>query len=230
MIRKYYSSKVTKAFNSWANRYEEEVVPKLIKRGYSYPQLAEHIVNELGIHEDEVILELGVGTGVLGREVKKKSNATIIGLDISREMLNEAAQKNMYKYLINSSAEGISLSDHSFNSIYTAFMFHSVLNQKRALEEVGRLLKKDGRAVIVDLFPLNGTSALKGFVRGYFHSLKYEYGAPANYKTIESVKSMITKLGFEIVNNGQLGADKNYIHYYFTIKKGDHYELIGSGA
>ncbi|MGZ7440942.1 class I SAM-dependent DNA methyltransferase [Paenibacillus sp. TH7-28] len=221
MIRKYYMRRVYKAFNSWAPQYENEVVPKLIKRGYSYPELAELITNTLELREGRTAIELGVGTGVLGKEVRNRSNASLIGVDISREMLNIAAQKNVYDYLINSSAEEIHLDGQCVDAIFSAFMFHSVYNQKQALCEIGRLLSKKGKAVIVDLFPSDRSSAIQKLFRGYFHSIKYEYGAPANYKSIESVHKMLERSGFSILDHGQLGEDKNYIHYYFSIERGD---------
>lgn len=47
-----------------------------------------------------MVLDLGCGTGLSGAKIKNKNNE-IIGVDISENMLKAAAQKNVYKKLIN---------------------------------------------------------------------------------------------------------------------------------
>ena len=66
-----YYKEVKSAFDDWATTYESDVVPKLDLRGYSYDELAKTILSYYDKSMDKKsILELGVGTGVLGERVK----------------------------------------------------------------------------------------------------------------------------------------------------------------
>ena len=46
------------------------------------------------------ILDAGAGTGIIGEMLAKRGYTNVDGLDISQEMLNIAAKKNVYKRLI----------------------------------------------------------------------------------------------------------------------------------
>lgn len=85
-----YYKEVKSAFDDWATTYESDVVPKLDLRGYSYNELAKTILSYYDKSMDKKsILELGVGTGVLGERVKSLVPSTEIdGLDISSEMVD----------------------------------------------------------------------------------------------------------------------------------------------
>ena len=110
-----YESTIKNAFDEWADTYEIEVVPKLKQRGYSYESLANTILCEAGYKPGMKLLELGTGTGVLGAEVYKLSQADITGVDISKKMLQQAAKKNIYINLINGNADIIPFDDQSFH-------------------------------------------------------------------------------------------------------------------
>ena len=92
-----YYKKVKSAFDDWATTYESDVVPKLDLRGYSYDELAKTILSYYDKSMDKKsILELGVGTGVLGERVKSLVPSTEIdGLYISSEMLKRSKEKGV---------------------------------------------------------------------------------------------------------------------------------------
>lgn len=96
-----YYKEVKSAFDDWATTYESDVVPKLDLRGYSYNELAKTILSYYDKSMDKKsILELGVGTGVLGERVKSLVPSTEIdGLDISSEMLKRSKEKAVYNHL-----------------------------------------------------------------------------------------------------------------------------------
>ncbi|RDY32014.1 class I SAM-dependent methyltransferase [Lachnotalea glycerini] len=208
-----YEKKLKMAFDKWADSYEIEVVHKLKKRGYSYEDLASTIVCKSEYKQGMKLLELGTGTGVLGGEVYKLCEADITGFDISKKMLQEAAKKNIYKNLINGNAESLPFGNQSFDIIYTGFMLHSVLDQYKALSEMKRVKTDNGKIILVDLFPLNSDIAKISRV----HSEKYEYGAPSNYLLTEQLEEVIGSTGLTIYGQGQLGEDREYIHYYYII-------------
>lgn len=215
LLKRIYDYYIVRGFGKWSNTYEKEVIPKLTKRGYSYKRLAEIIVEHMG--KEGVLLELGTGTGVLGKEVADLVQASIVGVDISSEMLACAAKKNCYELLINSSAESVPIYDGMCDGIYSTFMMHSLHNKLSALKEMKRTLKKEGTIFILDLFPsINKRRWQK--VKSFFHSINNEYGAPAMYVSVEEFRTLLNKMSIKIVEEGKLGDSKDYIHYYFVLR------------
>ena len=149
-----YYKKVKSAFDDWATTYESDVVPKLDLRGYSYDELAKTILSYYDKSMDKKsILELGVGTGVLGERVKSLVPSTEIdGLDISSEMLKRSKEKAVYNHLyLGSADEHLYTEQYAF--VYSAFMFHSVKGQDILLSKIAECLVNGGMFILVDLIP-----------------------------------------------------------------------------
>jgi len=110
------------------------------------------IVKELGIESGDYVLDIGSGTGVLlpfliaevGDEGK------IVALDFSAEMLGQAKAKNFQPIVGFAQADvlAIPLADNSvdlaiFNSVFPHFD-----DKVKALKEIARVLRNNGRLVI----------------------------------------------------------------------------------
>lgn len=213
-----YNTEVKNAFDDWAETYESDVVPKLKFRGYSYDELASIILSYSENSSDSLpFLELGVGTGVLGRHIKALSPSTRIdGLDISPEMLKKARQKNVYDELYLSSADEY-IYDQKRSFIYSAFMFHSVREQGHLLRSIADTLVDKGLFILVDLVP--NMKILEHDTNFNSHSVQYEHGAPAMYKTCSEMVALIESSPFQLVELKQLGISKDYNHYLFVLRK-----------
>lgn len=103
-------------------------------------------------------LEIGSGTGTLA--VRLFSNK-VICLDPIPEMhkafkkrLEESAVqekfKNKFEFLVGS-GEAIPLPDNHVDIVYCAFSFRDFHDKKKGLSEMYRVLKKDGKLVILDI-------------------------------------------------------------------------------
>jgi ubiquinone/menaquinone biosynthesis C-methylase UbiE len=211
---------VMSAFDRWAPTYDYKVIPKLQFRGYSYTRLAELIVSALRPAPTSVLLELGIGSGILGREIAKLTPARLVGIDISREMLKIAEESTTYTLLYHCSAEDIPLTDATVDGVYSTFMLHSVMNQAKVLNEIRRVLKPDSSGVIVDLCPNLNRIPYWTLIRGNFHSFCYEYGAPSKYRPAHEYKDMLRHAGFTVRRVGRLGKQKDYTHFLFEFTKG----------
>lgn len=214
-----YNEEVKNAFDDWAATYESDVVPKLDSRGYGYYELAEVIVSYLSDDlKRKNVLELGVGTGVLGECVKKVApDIEIDGLDISSEMLKKAKEKDIYNNLYLGSADE-HLYDEQRSFIYSAFMFHSVKEQEMLLSKIADSLSSAGMFILVDLVP--NMKVLSDDANFNTHSIKYEHGAPSMYKTCAEMVDLIENSPFELVELKKLGISKDYNHYLFALRKG----------
>jgi ubiquinone/menaquinone biosynthesis C-methylase UbiE len=214
------TKRVMSAFDRWAFTYDHSVVPKLQLRGYSYTELAELIVRALRPAPASVLLELGTGSGVLGREIAKFTQARLVGIDISRQMLRVAKEGAIYTLLYHCSAEDIPLADASVDGVYSTFMLHSVMNQARVLGEIRRALKPESPGVIVDLCPSPSRIPYWTLIRGNIHSFLYEYGAPSKYRPAREYEDMLRRAGFTVCRVERLGKQKDYTHYFFEFIKG----------
>lgn len=213
-----YNKEVRNAFDDWAATYEKDVVPKLNLRGYSYDELAASILSYYNENMESVpVLELGVGTGVLGQRIKGLApNVEIEGLDISSEMLNKAKEKGVYKSLYLGSADEYIYCGHR-TFIYSAFMFYSVRNQELLLSKIADNLDEGGMFIFVDLIP--NMKILSANADFNAHSVQYEHGAPAMYKTCAEMIQLVEDSPFELIELRKLGISKDYNHYLFALKK-----------
>lgn len=164
------------------------------------------------------ILELGVGTGVLGERVKSLVPSTEIdGLDISSEMLKRSKEKAVYNHLyLGSADEHLYTEQYAF--VYSAFMFHSVKGQDILLSKIAECLVNGGMFILVDLIP--NMKILANNADFNAHSIKYEHGAPAMYETCAEMVDLIESSPFELVELKKLGISKDYNHYLFALRKG----------
>jgi len=213
-----YNLQLKNSFNSWSQSYESETIPKLVARGYSYCELGKRIAGFIKTinKENITILELGVGTGVLGANVVEALNCNyeLIGLDISEGMIDIANKKNIYNSIHCSSADDYNY-DTNVDCIFTGFMFHSILNQVMLLQKLEKCINNNGLFILIDLIPENKYD--NSYLRE--HSSKYEYGAPQNYKTNQELLSYFFETNLELVYLEKLGYEKEFNHYMYVLKK-----------
>ncbi|GAB4547009.1 MAG: methyltransferase domain-containing protein [Pleurocapsa sp.] len=100
------------------------------------------------------ILDLACGTGELARFILEKNpQQNITGVDISPTML-KIAQDKLEDYfqvkLFNTSATALPFDSQSFDLIICANAFHYFENPSVALAEIKRVLKPNGKLIILD--------------------------------------------------------------------------------
>ena len=103
-------------------------------------------------------LEIGSGPGYQGLEwLKKTTNTTLTGLEISSKMINLAtqnAQTYQLKHRINyikADAQKIPFKDNTFDGVFTNRSLHEWQNPKIIFNEIYRVLKAQGKYLISDL-------------------------------------------------------------------------------
>jgi phosphatidylethanolamine/phosphatidyl-N-methylethanolamine N-methyltransferase len=112
-------------------------------------------IEGLGIRKGDRILEVGVGTGVSLRLYP--DSCEVVGIDITRKMLQKAKEKkDRYSLghidLLEMDAENLTFRDNSFDHTVVPFVVSVVPNPERMMSEIKRITKKDGRIVIINHF------------------------------------------------------------------------------
>jgi len=91
--RKY----VEEVFNSYANKFDDHLVNKL---QYKIPTLLREALRDLGSAKKKYrnVIDLGCGTGLSGLEFRDIAE-TLVGIDLSENMISKAETKNIYDEL-----------------------------------------------------------------------------------------------------------------------------------
>ncbi len=105
------------------------------------------------------VLDIGCGTGILVLEAEKVvgSTGTAVGLDVEPAMIRQARQKAVRAHsratFEVASITAVPYADATFDVVISSAMFHhlSQSQQVAGLTELYRVLKPNGRLLIVDL-------------------------------------------------------------------------------
>jgi ubiquinone/menaquinone biosynthesis C-methylase UbiE len=118
-----------------------------------FRRLAEELTRDLP--KDSRILEIAPGPGYLAVAMAKLGTYKITGLDISQSFVRMASEyaknEGVSVHFIHGSASDIPLEDGFFDLIICRAAFKNFSEPLRALNEMHRVLKPGGKAIIIDL-------------------------------------------------------------------------------
>ena len=113
------------------------------------------------------VLDVACGTGDLAIELQKNGRAKVFGTDFCRPMLEIAFDKNKKNTLkipyIEADGMNLSFADQSFDAVTIAFGLRNFSNWQNGLIELHRILKKDGKLVILEF----STPIIPGFRQAF---------------------------------------------------------------
>lgn len=102
------------------------------------------------------VLDVGCGTGLYLRAQRTHfADAPVrwFGVDASTQMLHNAAEKEPDLVIAQARAEALPVAAEAVNYVYSSFAFHHFTDKDAALDEVGRVLRPDGRLRIRNMDP-----------------------------------------------------------------------------
>ncbi len=109
------------------------------------------------VRRGDVILDIGCGAGVdtIVAAIMAGPEGRVVGLDLTPEMLERARENSRKASLENvsfqeGSAEELPFPEASFNAVISNGVFNLVPDKVRALKEVRRVLKPNGRFMLAD--------------------------------------------------------------------------------
>ena len=139
------------------------------------------------------ILEVGIGTGKNIKYYPK--DAWVVGVDLSESMMKRAkflAEADRI-CLAQMSAEHLAFSDDTFDAVVATFVFCSVNNPVAGFQEIGRVLKPQGQALLLEhVLPQN---KLLAWIFNKLNILTVKkMGVHINRKTDENIQKASLKL------------------------------------
>ncbi|MEK6790480.1 MAG: class I SAM-dependent methyltransferase [Deltaproteobacteria bacterium] len=129
------------------------VYDALFKR-FFYPRI-KHAITYMDIKPGDLILDVGVGTGLSFMVFPR--HCRVVGIDLSQEMLRKAKEKireNRLDHikLLSMDAMRTGFRDNTFDKVFISHVVSVVPDPYRLMEEVQRVCKKGGQVVIVNHF------------------------------------------------------------------------------
>jgi len=147
-----------------------------LRRMIPYQLMVKQIIDCIPNDRKLYLLDAGCGTGLLVEKLKEeRPDITAEGIDFSASMLSIAKSKNTGAIFKEADLnEPLPYEDNTFDIITSIHVIYNVLNPKKTIEELKRILKKNGILIIAS--PKKNSSVHKVLVEhiscvGFFKSI-----------------------------------------------------------
>ncbi|MAB01148.1 MAG: SAM-dependent methyltransferase [Stappia sp.] len=142
------AGRIRDLYADWAASYDADTLDGM---GYVAPVLAARALSEAleGETAEARILDAGCGTGLVGAEIARRTEAEIDGIDLSPGMLEEAARKKVYRSLAEADMTAtLNLSDNSYDGVVSVGVFTSGHVGPEAIDELARVARPGAPLVV----------------------------------------------------------------------------------
>ena len=211
-------------FTRIAKRYD---LMNRLMTGFQDVRWRKQVIQLARLTNSASLLDLGTGTGDLARvALSKFPNAKIIATDFTLEMMRVGKKVSPLNF---SSADALRLpfNDSTFDAVVSGFLMRNVIDLQKALHEQVRILKLNGRIVILDttrpqknilspfiwfhmhiVIPMVG-----GLLSGVREAYTYLPDSTEGFVTAEKLATHLTAAGFKNVGYQRLMFGTIAIHW-----------------
>jgi predicted TPR repeat methyltransferase len=138
------SQEVADIYDNWAEDYER----RILSYGYSTPAVAAGFFGRYVKPEDGMVLDAGAGSGLMGEVLAPLGYGELVGIDISREMLELARRKGVYKDLHQMELGGrLDFPDDAFAAVVSTGVFAAGHAPPESFDDLIRVTRPGGHAV-----------------------------------------------------------------------------------
>lgn len=160
--------------------------------GISFNREYEMIIQASKLKGDEILLDLGCGSGIYSRSFAKRLNrGIVVGLDLSIPMLSYASSRARTEGIdnllfIHGDALELPFPENEFNIVTCCATIHlfSIPDLLRVLKEVNRVLKPGGRFATAALRNWIPGQLSKKFVNWYHQKVGTNYFHPEDLESL----------------------------------------------
>ena len=140
-------------FDGIANDYEW---PAQLFSGYQYGRWHRFLASRLSLDSGSTVLDVCTGTGLVAFQIASKSACSVVGVDLSERMIEEAHRKlraaghHVPIHLLKGRAERLPFGDNSFDAVVFTFLLRYVEDKEATLRELARVLRPGGQMASLD--------------------------------------------------------------------------------
>ena len=120
------------------------------------PRWRRFLVSRLPVGPEDVVLDVATGTAAVALELVRQKSCTVVGVDQSGEMLDEArrrlvlAAETKRVKLVEASANELPIEDASFDGLTAAYLLRYLDDLPAGLRELARVLRPGSTAALLD--------------------------------------------------------------------------------
>ena len=210
---------VVETYSLLADKYDDE-----LNLQSCWGRAAQEIQNSLAIEDnDQVVLDVGCGTGVALLQLASRSrpNIQFIGMDPAENMRARAVRRIECRAnisVLDGRFEEMPLKSQSADYLFSIFAFHWVTDLRASVREIHRVLKPNGR---MDLFFIGRNNGHE-FIRKT-SPIFLKYMGPAHFLESVRMRTQLTRqeslrLFSETFDPRQVSADESYETYYDSLE------------
>jgi ubiquinone/menaquinone biosynthesis C-methylase UbiE len=173
-----------------------------------YSSACDIIDEYLSIEPEEKIIDVGGGTGLIAKVLRSKTqNDDIMVIDLSRSMLQKVKDPTLS--VVQGDVTAFPLKDETFSLAILVKTVHHIYETKQqvALREVFRILKKQGRIFIIEIWYPNT------FLSNLFIKIEKILVGKTHHLTADKMQLAIQDAGFQEI---KVFFPKKYPYRYVT--------------
>ena len=147
-----YSKEESQAeFGAWSRSYDDSILQRLL-----FVPSHNCLIHSIGeLNRPLRLLDIGCGTGVFAHRVTQEHpQVETWAVDLSGKMLQQGVERlsgtSASIRFVQADSEALPLASDSFDVVTCANSFHHYANQAHAVAEMHRVLRPDGRLMIID--------------------------------------------------------------------------------
>lgn len=179
------------------------------------------VIKAIVDHQPKNVLDIATGTGDLAISLAEKGLHNVVGLDLSKGMLEVADKKVEEKKLkdqielVKGDSENLPYEDNHFDAICVAFGVRNFENLEKGLTEILRVLKPGGLFIVLETavpkkFPFKQgykiySKYILPFIGKLFSKDKSAYGYLSESASVfpngEEFNNILRKIGFKDVHS-----------------------------
>ena len=140
-------------FTRWSESYDQSILQRLLF-GPSHRAIIARIKERWG--ETPIrVLDVGCGTGIFAERILEAlPHAQVVGIDLVEGMLFKGLERwkqhEQGVFAVQADSERLPFDRATFDVVTCANSFHHYPNQKRAVAEMKRVLRPNGRLMLID--------------------------------------------------------------------------------